>query len=67
MEEDQVMAEAEGVTEAAVVQDMAVREAVLVAAAAEVMVAMMEVNNFYKVFCACRLFRFTTNYHATKD
>lgn len=45
MEEDQVMVEAEGVTEAAVVQDMAVREAVLVAAVAEVMVAMMEVNN----------------------
>lgn len=63
MEEDQVMAEAEGVTGAAVVQDMAVREEVLVAA--EVIVATTEVNNWKKVFYACCLFRFTMNYHAT--
>lgn len=63
MEEDQVMAEAEGVTGAAVVQDMAVREEVLVAV--EVIVAMTEVNNWEKVFYACCSFRFTMNYHAT--
>lgn len=43
MEEDQVMAEAGGVMEA-VAQVMVVREADLVEAAAEVMVAMMEVK-----------------------
>lgn len=58
MEEDQVTAEAGGVTEA-VAQVTVVREAALAEAAAEVMVAMMEVKTKKKICYTYYLFRFS--------